>query len=355
MRILSRYIGSAIVRYVLLTMLVLLGLFTFVNFVDQLASLGKGNYHLREVIVYVLMIIPGTVYELFPMAALLGTVIGLSMLANDSELTVMRASGVSMLQITYAALKMGGIFAIVAMLIGELASPWTETQAQRRRSEALQEDIRQHTDFGLWMRDGYTYVNIKEVLPDSSLLGVRTFEFDRNGRLRSLLAAKNGSFAEDHWLLNEVRQTRFDDAGNAEVVNSRTLKWRSRVTPEILSVFLVQSAQLSFLQLSRYIEHLNNNRQNPHLYELAFWNKIMLPLSVAVMVVLAIPFVFTNVRSGALGRNLFIGIMLGIGFYVVNRGFGYVVIANGLSPLLGATIPVAVFLTAAIVMIRRVE
>lgn len=355
MRILDRYLGAVISQYVLLTMLVLLGLFTFVNFVDQITSLGKGNYHLGEIIVYVIMIMPSTIYELFPMAALLGTIIGLAMLANDSELTAMRAGGISMLQITGAALKTSGIFVIAALLIGELVAPWTETQAQRRRSEALQEDIKQHTDFGLWVRDGYTYVNIAEVLPDSTLLGVKIFAFDENRRLRSLVSAKNGAFANDHWVLDEVRQTLIDDAGNAKVINSRTLQWASRVTPEILSAFLVQSAQLSFFQLSRYIEHLNNNQQKTDLYELAFWNKIMLPLATAVMVVLAIPFVFTNVRSGALGRNLFIGIMLGIGFYAVNKGFGYAVIANGLPPLLGATIPVAVFLAAAILMIRRVE
>jgi lipopolysaccharide export system permease protein len=355
MKILDRYLGFIILQYTLITMLVLLGLFTFVNFIDQLTSLGKGNYNLLEAATYVVLIIPRTIYELFPMAALLGTIIGLSLLANDSELIVMRASGVSMLQITSAALKMGGLFVVVSVLIGELVSPHTETQAQRGRAEALQEDIKQHTNFGLWMRDSRTYVNIGEVLPDLTLLKVKVFEFDDDRKLRSLVHSQKGTFQGDYWVLERVRQTLVEPDGSAKVLKTRAAKWNSRVTPQILSVFLIKPEQLSFFQLSSYINHLNENQQKTDPYELAFWNKIMLPLSTAVMVVLAIPFVFTNVRSGTLGRNLFIGIMLGIGFYVANKGFGYVVLANGMPPLLGATIPVIAFMLLAMIMMRRIE
>ena len=355
MPILDRYLGSIILQYTLITMLVLLGLFCFVNFLDQLSSLGKGNYNLGQAISFVVLLIPRTIYELFPMAALLGTIIGLSMLANDSELVVMRASGVSMLQITSAALKMGGIFVIFAIMIGEVISPYTETRAHRNRAEALQEDIKQQTNFGLWMRDEQTYVNIGEVLPDLTLLKVKVFEFDPDRKLRSLVSARSGQFAGDYWVLNRVQQTLVNPGADIEAIKTSVAKWESKVTPQILSVFLIKPDQLSFLQLSKYIDHLNQNQQKTDPYELAFWNKIMLPLSTAVMVILAIPFVFTNVRSGTLGRNLFIGIMLGILFYVTNKGFGYVVLANGLSPLLGATIPVVTFLILAMTMMRRIE
>ncbi len=355
MKILDRYLGLIILQYTLVTMLVLLGLFTFVNFVDQFSSIGQGNYNLKEAIYYVILVIPRTIYDLFPMAALLGTIIGLSILANDSELVVMRSSGVSMLQITSAVLKMGGIFVIAAILIGEFISPYTETQAQRGRAEALQQDIKQHTNFGLWMRDTESYVNIGEVLPDLTLLRVKVFEFDPDRKLRSMVAASDGRFEGDYWVINDVNQTLVEADGGSETIQTPAAKWVSRVTPQILSVFLIKPEQLSFLQLSRYITHLNENQQKTDPYELAFWNKIMLPLATAVMVVLAVPFVFTNLRSGALGRSLFLGIMLGIGFYVANKGFGYVVLANGLSPLLGATIPVVAFLMLAMVLMRRIE
>ena len=342
-------------QYTLISMAVLLALFTFVNFLDQLGSLGKGNYGLAQAIEFVILTIPRLLYELFPMAALLGTIIGLSLLANDSELIVMRASGVSMVQITTAALKMGGLFVIFAVIVGEIVSPVTETKAQRGRAEALQQNIQQQTNFGLWMRDTQTYVNVGEVLPDLTLLRIKVFEFDPDKRLRSMVTADDGIFQDDFWLVNNVKQTLIDPQGQTETLHTPSAQWQSRVTPQILSVFLIQPDQLSFWQLSRYIKHLAANQQKTDPFELAFWGKLMLPLSTAVMVVLAIPFVFTNIRSGGLGRSLFIGIMLGLGFYAANKGFGYVVLANGISPFLGATLPVIAFLFLALVMMRRIE
>ena len=355
MTILNRYLGRIILQYAMISMGVLLALFTFVNFLDQLGSVGKGNYNLLQATVFVLLSIPRLIYDLFPMAALLGTTIGLSLLATDSELIVMRASGISMLQITTAALKMGGMFVIAAVLIGEIVSPYTETQAQRGRAEALQQNIQQQTNFGLWMRDTQTYVNVGEVLPDLTLLRIKVFEFDPNKRLRSMVTADEGIFQEDYWLIGEVKQTLIDPQGHTETLTTESAQWQTRVTPQILSVFLIKPDQLSFWQLSRYIRHLAANQQKTDPFELAYWGKLMLPLSTAVMVVLAIPFVFANIRGGGLGRSLFVGIMLGLGFYAANKGFGYVVLANGMSPFLGATLPVIGFLFLALIMMRRIE
>ena len=355
MKILDRYLGRVILQYTLISMLVLLGLFTFVTFLDQLSNLGKGSFSLGSAISFVGLTVPRMVYELFPMAALVGTIVGLSLLANDSELIVMRSSGVSMFQIVLAALKMGGLFVITAICIGELVAPFTESKAQRMKAEALQQDIKQNTDFGLWMRDTATYVNIGEVLPDLTLLGIKVFEFDPTNALRTMVSAEQGYYRDSSWIITDVKQTVIESGGKATVLETQTAEWESRVTPQILSVFLIKPDQLSFWQLDRYIKHLKDNQQKTDAYELAFWNKLMLPVSTAVMVILAIPFVFVSIRSGTMGRNLFVGIMLGLGFYVTNKGFGYVVLASGLSPFLGATLPTLAFLVLAVVMIRRVH
>ncbi len=355
MAILERYLGRIILNQTMLVLLVLLGLFLFVNFLDQLSSIGRGRYGLLDAIKYVVMTAPKTIYELFPMAALLGTILGLSILANDSELIVMRSSGISIMQITRAVLKTGGIFVVIAMLIGEVVSPWTEAQASRDRAEALQENIQQQTNFGLWMRDATTYVNVGEVLPDLSLLRVKVFEFDENKKLRSLVSAKEGHFDSGDWVIEGVTQTVIGVDGRAKPQFLHNAFWHTEVTPQILNAFLIQPDQLSIWQLKDYIQHLKENSQRTDSYELAFWNKLVLPLSTAVMVILAIPFVFANLRMGNLGRSLFVGIMLGLGFYAANKGFGYVVLAYGLSPLMGATAPVLLALTIAIIFLRRVE
>ena len=355
MAILERYLGRVILNQTIMVLMVLLGLFLFVSFIDQLSDVGDGNYHTLDAIKYILLTAPRTIYELFPMAALLGTMLGLSLLANDSELIVMRSSGISIMQITRAVLKTGGFFVVFVMFIGEVVSPWSETYAERSRAEALQENIQQHTNFGLWMRDSTTYVNVGEVLPDLSLLRIKVFEFDQNKQLRSLVYAKEGRFEGNEWLMQGVTQTVIGLDNRAVPQSIPTAYWNTDVTPQILTAFLINPEQLSIWQLREYIQHLSDNNQKTDTYELAFWGKLVLPLSTAVMVILAIPFVFGNLRMGNMGKSLFQGIMLGLGFYAANKSFGYVVLAYGLPPLLGATLPVIAFLSLAIVMLRRVE
>lgn len=351
MKLLNRHIGRTILRHTLVCMAVLLLLFVVVEFVEQV---GNDNHNLSRVALLVLLSVPRMVHELFPMAALLGTTVGLSLLASDSELIVLRASGVSIAQITMAALRMGVLFAFGAMLIGELVAPFTERHAQRLRVETLQRDIHQQGDTGLWMRDAQTFVNIGEVLPDLTLLGIKIFAFDEERRLHSMVAAGAGVFRDDHWRISDVQQTRIGPEGRTEATSRESGQWHTRITPGVLSVFLVRPEQLSFWQIDRYIRHLAANQQQTGPFELAFWGKLMLPVSTALMVLLAIPFVFVNIRSGGVGRSLFIGIMLGLGFYAVNKGFGYVVLANGIAPLLGATLPCVGFLLVAMAMMRRI-
>ncbi len=352
--ILDFYIARIIIQQTLLAFAVLLGLFVFVTFIDQLSDLGVNEFGIADALRYVLLTIPRTIYELFPMAALLGSMLGLSMLANDSELTVMRASGLSVFQIAGAVLKVGIVFALLNVLLGEFVTPTTETMAQRGRAEALQRHIKQQTDFGLWMKDARTYVNVGEVLPDLTLLRLRIIEFDEDDRLRAFAYAERGEFDNPEWRLIDVRQTLVDEEGNASPQFVDAAVWRTNVTPEILSVFLIKPDQLSVWQLSQYVTHLSSNSQDTERYELAFWSKLFLPLSTAVMVILAIPFVFQQLRSGGLGRNLFIGIMLGVGFYVVERGFGNVVQVYDIPPFLGALLPVTAFAMLAIFMLRRI-
>lgn len=353
MRILDLYIGRTILAHTAVAFSVLLGLFTFVTFIDELGDLGRSQYGLLQVIRFVALTTPKTFYELFPMAALLGAILGLSSLALDSELVVMRASGVSIYRIVISVLKVGAVMVCLAVAVGEFVTPTTETMAQRGRAEAMQENIRQHTNFGLWMRDHTTYVNIGEVLPDLTLLHLRVFEFDDKGRLRSLVYADGGEFNEGEWRLGGVRQT-FVDPTKADTKQIEKAVWRTAVTPQILSVFLIKPEQLSSLQLRRYIKHLKENNQETATYELAFWNKVAIPLATAVMVILAVPFVFRQVRSGGLGRSLFFGIMLGLGFYAANQGFGNLVVVYDIPPFFGAIVPMLVFLAAAVLALRRV-
>jgi lipopolysaccharide export system permease protein len=354
MKILDRYLIAGILASFLLVTGVLLALFSFIQFVDALGDVGKADYQLADAMRYVLLSLPRQAYEIFPMAALLGTTLGLSALAVDSELTAMRAAGVSVLRIVGAAVKVGLVLAVLAVLVGELILPETERLAEKGRATALHIRIKQQKDFGLWLRDGAAYVHVGEVLPDLSLLKVDIYEFDEHDRLRLHTSAGRGRFEEQRWRLMDVQQSTLGE----QRVLSRRIKeqdWNSALTPDLFSVFTVRPEGLSLLHLYRYIRHLEQNRQNTGPYALAFWQKLVSPFATVVMMVLAIPFVFGSQRSGGIGARLFTGILIGLAFFVVSRGFGYFGLLYGIPAAIGAVLPTLLFLGAALVMLRRVR
>ncbi len=354
MRLLDLYLGRVLLNQILLVLGVLVGVFVFVTFIDQVSYLGTGQYSLLDAIKYVLLSTPRIVYEVFPMAVLVGAILGLSLLAVDSELIVMRSSGISIGQITVAVLKLGFLLALVALLIGEFITPWSETLAQRGRAQALERNIEQKSNSGLWLRDKKTFVNVREVLPDLTLRDIRVFEFDSMSQLRALVYAGKGRYAESFWDLDDVRQTLIDEQGFTQVSEAPKARWNTAVTPQTMAVFLVQPDQLSLLQLRQYIAHLSANVQDTRNFELAYWSKLTLPVSAAVMLLLAIPFVFGSIRSGGMGRNLFIGIMIGITFFATSKALGYIVLVYDMPPLVGAILPTAAFAVAAGILYRRI-
>ena len=354
MRLLDLYLGRVLLNQILLVLGVLVGVFVFVTFIDQVSYLGTGQYSLLDAIKYVLLSTPRIVYEVFPMAVLVGAILGLSLLAVDSELIVMRSSGISIGQITVAVLKLGFLLALVALLIGEFITPWSETLAQRGRAQALERNIEQKSNSGLWLRDGKTFVNVREVLPDLTLRDIRVFEFDSMSQLRALVYAGKGRYAESFWDLDDVKQTLIDEQGFTQVSEAPKARWNTAVTPETMAVFLVQPDQLSLLQLRQYIAHLRANVQDTRNFELAYWSKLTLPVSAAVMLLLAIPFVFGSIRSGGMGRNLFIGIMIGITFFATSKALGYIVLVYDMPPLVGAMLPTAAFVMVAGILYRRI-
>lgn len=359
MKILDRYLAISILTNTLLVLGVLLALFSFIQFVDALGDVGKQNYQLADAVRYVLLSLPRQAFEVFPMAALLGTTLGLSALAADAELVAIRAAGVSVLRIVGAAMKVGLVLAVFAVLAGEFLVPETERIAEHGRAKALQIRIKQQKDFGLWLRDGPAYVHVGEVLPDSTLLRadilqVDIYQFDENDRLRLQTSAKRGRFEDNRWWLSEISESWLAE----NRVQSRRLReqeWSSTLTPDLLSVFKVRPEALSVLHLYRYISHLEQNKQNTGPYALAFWQKLVAPFTTVVMMVLAIPFVFGQQRSGGIGARLFTGIVLGLAFFVVSRGFGFFGLLYGIPAVIGALLPTLLFFGLALAMLRRVH
>lgn len=351
--IFDRYLARHILQSTLLVMSVLVALFLFLSFVDVLGDVGKASFTLADALRYVALSLPEQLYQLLPMAALLGTTLGLAGLAAESELTAFRAAGVSPLRMVGAVLRIGVLFMVFAVLLGETVVPVTSQLAEQGRATALQLKIKQQKQSGLWLRDGGSFVQIGEVLPDLSLLRVNLYEFDAEQRLTQHTFAESAVYADKRWALRKVRQTVFEKE-RARSLRYADGTWTSSLTPEIFSLFAVGPNSLSLPQLYRYQQHLANNQQDNSPYLLAFWQKLSGPFSIMVMMALAVPFVFASSRAGGVGLRLLAGIGLGLAFFVVSRIVAYFGLLHGLPPVIGAWLPSLLFLGAAVLLLRRV-
>jgi lipopolysaccharide export system permease protein len=350
MKTLRLYLATEIVMATALVFVALVMLFAFLDLVEQIKDLGRGTYTLRWIVAYVLLQVPDRVYALFPPAALIGTLFALAQMVAGSEYTVMRTSGVSTARFAATLAGIGIIFAAIAFVVGEFVAPPSEQFAQRIRSQAITGLVAQEFRSGLWIKDDKNFINVVEVLPDSSLRGVRIYEFDPEYRLRSISYAKSGSYQSDRrWLLRNVSQTRFENMKTA-VQELPEVSWQSVLDPALLNVLLVKPEQMSAWSLYSFAQHLKENRQKTLRYEIALWSKLSYPLAVMVMMVLALPFAQVQGRQAGVGAKIFAGIMLGLAFHFLNRLFSHLGLLNDWPPYAAALTPTVIFLSIAVGM-----
>ena len=360
MQIFKRYFWQETSISISLMMLGLLAMFSFFDLIQELDSLGQGNYGITQMLVFVLLSIPGHIYDVVPVAVLVGMMYSLGTLARNSELVVMRVSGLSLVNIGWILVKVGMLFTALTFFVGELITPISEKMAQRMRVKATDSVIAQDFKSGLWVKDGKSFVNVETVLPDASLLNVHIYEFDENFKLRSINVAKKGVFEDGRWDLSEVTQTKFNTSKKIEQYNIQTqvfnkALWKSLIRPELLNVLLVAPEKMSVWNLYAFVQHLQANKQRTTRYDVALWSKMIYPLACMVMVILALPFGFIQQRSGGTSAKLFIGVMLGVAYQIMNRVFIHLGVLNDWPPLMSAITPTVLFLIAGLSMLFMIE
>ncbi|MDB5927046.1 MAG: permease YjgP/YjgQ [Betaproteobacteria bacterium] len=350
MRTLRRYLASEITVATALVMTALLMLLAFFDLVHEVNDLGVGGYKLKDVVLHVLLSLPNHVYEAFPIAVLIGTLFAMAQLAASSEYVVIRSSGVSLIRLNLSLARLGLVFAIATFVFGEFVGPPAEQLAYRLRSHAIAGIIAQEFRSGLWVKEGRNFVNVARVTADGQLSNVRVYEFDADFHLSIIRLAGNGRYLGNRtWKLTDVVETSFDAKG-AQVRKIPELEWVSVLEPRLLSTLVVQPDQMSAWSLYSYSRFLKENQQKPLRYEIALWTKLMYPVAVLVMMMLAVPFAVFQKRQGGVGAKIFTGIMLGLAFIVMNRLFGTVAVLYDWPAALSATLPTLTLLTLAVGM-----
>ncbi len=354
MKILNRYLNLELAIPIFWVMIGIIGILSFFDFIQEINDLGKGTYNMFTIFSYVALSIPGHVYEIVPIAVLIGSMYTMGQLSENSELTVIRSSGFSIKRIAYTLSLTGLFFTLFTFAVGDLVTPITEKKAQQIKITAKDAIVTQEFKSGLWIKDNNSFINIEHVLPDSSLSEIHIYEFDKTFRLRTITNAKKGSFKNSEWKLDDINQTIFDK----DKVSTNSLKsaiWKSLIKPEMMNVLLVSPEKMSSISLINFIKYLKNNKQKVTKYEVALWAKLIYPLASIVMVLFAIPFGFFQERSGGKNFKIFLGILIGIFYQIMNSSFRYIGLLNDWQPLTCALMPTLIFFLVGMVMIYKIE
>jgi lipopolysaccharide export system permease protein len=354
MNILDRYIGRAVTLGIIAALSVVLTLDFLISFTGEMSEIGKAQYGFWQAIVFILLGTPQKIYEIFPMIAVLGTMLGLGMLAGNHELTAMRAAGVSLLRLIGAVLKTAAIITFVAIFIGEVVAPPAVQYAKLNRVRAMEHKISLNTDYGLWARDGDTYIHIRRVEHDGKLIGINLYVFDEFHSMRETYQARSAEYKGDTWLLQNVEHKKLTAEGISKTT-VESMSWQTLLKPDIVSVVSVSPEDLSLWRLYGYIDYLHENHLDASHYELSFWTKLFSPLTITAMIFLAIPFIFGTLRGVGVGQRVFVGFLIGLTFFIVSRLIGQAGLVYTSYPLLPASLPPLIVLGLGVFLMRRVR
>jgi lipopolysaccharide export system permease protein len=382
MQTLRRLIHREMLITVAYVALAFLALFSFFDLVEELGNLGRGDkanpYRITHAALFVLLWMPSRLYEALPIAVLIGSITVMARFAQSSEFTILRTSGMDPWRALRTLMSLGLVFTVLTFLVGDYIAPSSAKVAQLLKSRYLGQISLGQT--GAWLKERQQFssfsVNVGALTSKGDMRNIRIFEFNANGLLVSTLQADSGTFANDEaWTLQGVKRSEFilsddatpqaanatgkpaSDASNpnpgpsassglgttkARVQHTNTsenYRWPTELNAEMVSVALLKPERMGTVDLFQYMTHLEANGQTSQRYEIEFWRKLFYPLSCLVMVVLALPFAYLHFRSDSISGYVFIGVMIGISFFLLNNVFGYAGNLNNWSPWISAAIP----------------
>jgi len=351
MRKLNRYVASSVIISVLITLLVMLSLDLTGALIDEVAEI-EGRYTYTEVLIYLALTLPRRIYEFIPFSSLVGCLVGLGLLASSSELTVMRAAGVSVKRISWMTLRASLLFIFFAAFLGEYVIPYSDQMADSRRALAQGDAQVFQAKDGLWSHEGDDFIHVNVVLPNGKLYGITRYQFDSAGKLLESSFTQEAIFLGDYWREEAVDVTVFH--GNTiEKTYHESRRWQTGLTPTLLNVLVLDPEALSIQSLYAYASYLDEQRRESGRYWLAFWQKTLQPLVTASLVLIAISFVFGPLRQVTLGQRVFTGLIFGIVFRTVQDLLGPASLVFGFSPFVAVIVPLLFCFGLGFIMLRR--
>jgi lipopolysaccharide export system permease protein len=352
-------VAGAVLSALGVVWLVLVGLDFFSALARDAADVGGARIGVGELLLQMLWTLPRRSYELFPTAALMGSLLGLGGLATSSELVALRAAGLSKLRICLSVLGAVAVLTVLVVGVGETLGPYGEQRSQSIAVSARSPDLALARWSGLWARDGETFLNARSGVARGGDQGmeirlddVRLYEFDPQGRLQTISVAAAAHHRGDHWELRDVRRVRFD-ASRVESESLERMIWASQLDPRLLSLSVIRPRYMAAGDLLRNLDYLQRNELDASAFEAALWARVFFPVNVLALSLCALPFAFGSLRSGGFGKSLFFGVVLGVGFWLLQRALVNMAEVYTLNMLLANALPGLLLLAGAVLWLRR--
>lgn len=350
---LAKHIGVTVFAAIAISLVAIVGLDVIAGIIDQIGDI-KNNYYFADVLIYVATKLPSTIYEYIPLSSLIGCLVGLGILASHSEVIIMRASGVSLWCIISYVLRPVLVFILLGIVIGEYFSPYLDQLAESRRDYLRKGESGLDSSSGFWKREGNEYMHFNAVFPGGVLFGVTRFQFDDNRRLveASFSSRATHNATEDYWVEENVSSTVFLEESTRKQ-KFVTREWFTDLTPEVLTLDILPADSLSIKTLYSYIDFLEERNFDTASYRLALWDKVLHPFAVVALVLVGISFIFGPLREATMGYRIFVGVLFGISFRLVQDILGPLSIVFNIFPIVAVLIPIAVCACLGLFLLKR--
>jgi len=356
MKIKDRYIAKTLLTYTLVVMLVWLSIYSFFNFISELDSVGTAKYSILKAFQYIILQMPEVAYDQASAVILLGCILGMGHLATTGQLLIFRASGLSVIKITWLTIKNAMIFIFLLILIGETIAPKLTQYAENERSNALGQSTLSGNQNGFWIRDGDNFINVANNIDGSLFSGITIIEVDKN-KIKRVINSQSGNFDGKSLKLSETDIFSIDEQNKFENIGTKKRNLYNKNVAfdhDLIASLEKEPKDLSIWTIINQIQFLSENKLRSDVFEVELYKRLVRPISLIAMILLAMLFIFGSTRDVTLGRKIFFGVAIGLSFELISRVGGAMALSFEFSPLLSSFIPaLSLIIIAFVILINK--
>ena len=354
MKIRERYIRKTLLSFTLVVLVIWLGVYSFFNFLSEMNSIGQVNYTSLEAFRYIALLIPEVAYKHASPVILLGCVLGMGHLATTNQLLVLRVSGMSIFRLTMLTIKTALIFVIAVIAIGEIFAPIASEEAERGRSKALDIAIASQSQEGFWIRDGESFINVQKNIDGKLFSGLTIIEVNSSNKISTVLTSENAIFDGKLIKMNNAEIFSIDSNKKIDDISLKERNSYNKTVSfdqDLIDSLKKEPEDLTTWNIIKQIQFLSDNKLRSGIFEVELYKRLIKPITLMAMILLAMLFIFGSTRDATLGRKIFFGIALGLSFEMLSRISGAMALSFDFNPVMIAVLPTILVMVVAIILL----